>query len=265
MNGTDSPHDALQTAKGAALVTGAGNRIGASLARGLAELGHAVVIHYHASASDAQALAKDLTQSGHQAHLLQCNLADRAERKQLIAKANALAGPLHVLVNNASIYEPDSVQTLDEDLWDTHFALHTEAPLFLARDFAAQLPPNTEGNIVNLIDARVFDLTPAYTSYTLSKAALYAATRTMAQSLAPRIRVNAIGPGPTLPEAGQSLHEFEQRIAQLPLQVPATLDEMVGALRFILSSPSMTGQMIALDGGSHLAWPARAAPTPRAP
>lgn len=260
MQNSDSPR---KSPLGSALVTGAGTRIGASLAKGLAAMGYAVAVHYNASRENAEDLAAQLNAKGYRAKLVCCDLANRADRANLIAEAVDKVGALSVLVNNASIYEPDSVETLDEALWDRHFALHTEAPMFLARDFARQLPHGASGNIINMIDARVLDLSPSYTSYTLSKAALHIATRTLAQSLAPRIRVNAIGPGPTLPEAGQSDEDFARRVSQLPLGQHPTLDEMVGALRFILSTQSMTGQMVALDGGSHLVWPERSAPTPR--
>lgn len=254
-----------QKAPGGALVTGAGTRVGKSLARGLAQKGYHVAIHYNSSHEGAHQLAQELLNEGYAAAPIQCNLENRAQRAKLIDEAARTVGPLTLLVNNASIYEPDSVETLDEELWDRHFALHTEAPLFLARDFARQLPADTEGNIVNIIDARVFQLTPSYTSYTLSKAALHAATTTMAQSLSPRIRVNAIGPGPTLPYAGQTQKDFKERVAQLPLQRHADPQDIFEALAFILNAKAMTGQMLALDGGSHLTWPKRSAPTPRRP
>lgn len=249
--------------KGTALVTGASDRIGAVLATRLAAAGWAVIIHYHASSDAAQALAEKIARSGGRAAAIGADLTDRKQRSGLIAAAAQVFGPLAVLINNASIYEPDSVETLDEALWDQHFALHAEAPLFLTRDFAAQLPNAATGNVINIIDARVLDLTPAYTSYTLSKSALWAATRTMAQSLAPRIRVNAIGPGPTLPEAGQAPAEFAARVAGLPLRLGANPDDITDAVLYLLGAKSVTGQMLALDGGSHLAWPQRADPTSR--
>ena len=171
--------------------------------------------------------------------------------------------PLTLLVNNASLFERDSVADLDETIWDAHFAMHVEAPVFLARDFAAQLPEGAPGNIVNIIDERVLHLSPAYLSYTLSKAALWTATQTLAQSLAPNIRVNAIGPGPTLPYKGQSAEQFEASVARTPLGHSGTADELADALLYILNAPAMTGQMLALDGGRHLQWPERSGPTPR--
>jgi NAD(P)-dependent dehydrogenase (short-subunit alcohol dehydrogenase family) len=182
-----------------------------------------------------------------------------------VAKAAAAFGPLTVLVNNASSFEPDSIADLDEQLWDRHLAIHLEAPAFLARDFAAQLPAGVQGNIVNIVDERVLHLTPNYFSYTLSKAALWTMTQTMAQSLAPRIRVNAIGPGPTLPEKGQSEAAFRRSQSAAPLGYAAGAGDVVDALLYLLHAPSVTGQMIAVDGGKHLDFPAQRGPTPRRP
>jgi NAD(P)-dependent dehydrogenase (short-subunit alcohol dehydrogenase family) len=247
-----------------ALVTGAADRIGAAIARRLAASGASVIIHYRTSATAAEALAAEIAAAGGKAALIQADLANRADRRDLIAAAAEPFGPLTVLVNNASLFEPDSIDDLDEELWDRHFAVHVEAPAFLARDFARQLPEGAEGNIVNIIDERVLQLSPAYFSYTLSKAALWDATRTLAQSLAPRIRVNAIGPGPTLRHGGQSAEAFAQAIANLPLERGATPEEIAEAVAFLLATPSLTGQMLALDGGRHLAYGIRGK-TPRRP
>ena len=254
---------ATPTTQPVALVTGAGDRIGAVLARRLAQEGFAVIVHYRSSADGAKAVVADIKASGGQAAVVQADLANRRQRASLIAKAARPFGPLTVLVNNASIYEPDSATDLDEKLWDAHFAVHAEAPVFLARDFAAQLPPGAEGNIVNIIDERVLHLSPAYLSYTLSKSTLWTATRTLAQSLAPRIRVNAIGPGPTLAPVGKTEPGFKAAVAKLPLQRGATPGEIADGLLFILGARSMTGQMLALDGGQHLDYNERRKPTPR--
>jgi|TARA_A100001391_G_scaffold49640_4_gene30037 NAD(P)-dependent dehydrogenase (short-subunit alcohol dehydrogenase family) len=247
----------------AALITGAADRIGAAIAARLAAEGYAVVIHYRSSGEKAEGLADAIGADGGLAAVLHADLARREDRMGLIASAAEPFGPLTVLVNNASVFEPDSADTLHEDLWDLHMAVHAEAPVFLARDFAAQLPAGEKGNIVNIIDERVLSLSPDYFSYTLSKSVLWTATRTLAQSLAPRIRVNAIGPGPTLPNTRQSESEFEASRQRLPLQTGADPDEIADGVVSILNLPSMTGQMIALDGGEHLEWSARNAPTPR--
>lgn len=246
-----------------ALVTGAGGRVGATIARRLAGAGYKVVVHYRSSADGAKAVKAEIERAGGQAALVKGDLARRKDRAALIDKAAAAFGPLTLLVNNASTFEPDAVLDLDEALWDQHFAIHVEAPVFLARDFARQLPEGTQGNIVNIIDERVLHTAPSFFSYTLSKSALWSATRTLAQSLAPNIRVNAIGPGPTLRPPGESEAKFAATRARLPLQRGADPEEIAQGLLFILSAPSMTGQMLALDGGQHIEWSERRGPTPR--
>jgi NAD(P)-dependent dehydrogenase (short-subunit alcohol dehydrogenase family) len=246
-----------------ALVTGAADRIGAALARRLAAEGFAVALHYNVSKAKAEAVAAEIVAVGGRAIAVHANLADRKARAGLVAAVAAALGPLTVLVNNASLFERDSLADLDPALWDAHFAIHAEAPVFLAADFAAQLPAGTQGNIVNIVDERVLHLSPAYLSYTLSKAVLWTATQTLAQSLAPRIRVNAIAPGPTLPHKGQTPAQFEASNARSPLGRGTTPAEVADALLFLLRAPSITGQMLALDGGRHIAWPERSGPTPR--
>ncbi|MEO8882757.1 MAG: SDR family oxidoreductase [Devosia sp.] len=246
-----------------ALVTGAADRVGAALAKRLAAEGFAVIVHYRASAENAASVVEAIEAAGGRAAAVQADLTVRAERAGLIAAAAQPFGPLAVLVNNASLFERDSIADIDETLWDTHFAIHAEAPVFLARDFAAQLPARTHGNIVNIIDERVLHLSPAYFSYTLSKATLWVATQTLAQSLAPRIRVNAIGPGPTLPHIGQTQAQFDASTAATPLQHGTTPDEIADAMMFLLGAPAITGQMLALDGGRHIRWPEKSGPTPR--
>ena len=248
-----------------ALVTGAADRIGAAIAKTLASAGWRVVVHYRASADKARAAVAAIQAAGGEAATVQADLAKRGQRSKLIAAAAKPFGPLSLLVNNASLFERDSVFDLDEAVWDAHFAVHVEAPAFLARDFAAQLPDAAPGNIVNIIDERVLDLSPAFFSYTLSKSALWTMTRTLAQSLAPRIRVNAIAPGPTIAPPGVSLAGYSRRQAELPLGRGATPDEIAAAVLTIVNTPTLTGQMLALDGGEHLEWPARRGPTPRTP
>lgn len=246
-----------------ALVTGAGGRVGATIARRLAGAGYRVVVHYRSSADGAKAVKAEIERAGGEAALVKGDLAERKDRAGLIEKAVAAFGPLTLLVNNASTFERDAAIDLDEALWDQHFGIHVEAPVFLSRDFARQLPEGAQGNIVNIVDERVLHTAPSYFSYTLSKSALWSATRTLAQSLAPRIRVNAIGPGPTLRPPGESEASFSAAIARLPLQRGATPEEVAEGLIYILSAPSMTGQMLALDGGQHIEWSERRGPTPR--
>lgn len=246
-----------------ALVTGASDRIGAAIAFALAMEGHAVVIHYRSGAEGAKALRARIRAEGGRADILMGDLGNRKQRSTIIARASEFFGPLTVLINNASIFEPDSARDIDEALWDAHFAVHAEAPIFLARDFAAQLPQGIEGNIVNMIDERVLHPTPAFFSYYLSKSVLWTATRTLAQSLAPAIRVNAIGPGPVLPNSRQTQAEFDASVEALPLQRHAGPEAIARGVLAILAMPSFTGQMLALDGGEHLEYVSKSGPTPR--
>lgn len=240
--------------KGVALVTGGAKRIGRAIAKDLAQHGHTVVIHAHHSIREAVALADTLRGRGAEAHALDADLTDMQAATGLIVRATELAGPVDLLVNNASVFENDAIGSLDEDLWDTHFAVHAKAPAFLAQAMAACLPDGRDGLIVNMIDQRVWRLTPNFFSYTLSKAALWTATQTMAQALAPRIRVNAIGLGPTLKSARQSEEDFARQALAIPLHHGPALDEIGATIRYLRANKSITGQMIALDGGQHLAW-----------
>jgi NAD(P)-dependent dehydrogenase (short-subunit alcohol dehydrogenase family) len=237
-----------------ALVTGGAKRIGKAIVEDLAAHGFAVAIHANESLEDAQVIAHRLNAEGGKAAALQCDLADGAATARLIAAATAALGPLDLIVNNASLFKPDTVTAFDDALWDRHFAVHVKAPSILARDFVRQLPDGVAGSIVNIIDQRVWNPTPRYYSYTLSKSALWMATRTMAQSFAPRVRVNAIGPGPSLPNERQDDAAFQAQVEGLILRRGPSLDEFGRTVRFLFDTPSVTGQMIALDGGQHLAW-----------
>lgn len=244
------------------LITGAANRIGATIARHLAERGAKVIVHHNSSAKDAETLVAEIKKSDGQAASVRADLSNDFARANLIAAAAAIFGPLTVLINNASIFEPDSAETMTEHLWDSHFAVHAKAPMFLARDFANQLPVDRKGNIINVIDERVLRDSPAYFSYTLSKSVLWTATRTLAQSLAPNIRVNAIGPGPVLPHKRQSQEEFDKSVQDLPLHQNADPHDIAKGVGFLLDTPAMTGQMLALDGGEHLDWRGHGGKTP---
>jgi NAD(P)-dependent dehydrogenase (short-subunit alcohol dehydrogenase family) len=258
-----SPSNHPSQRAGVALVTGAANRLGAAVCLALSRAGYAVIIHHRGGAEDAKLLAATITAQGGHAAAIKADLAVRRQRAAIVGRAAKFFGPLTVLVNNASSFSPDAVTDLDEALWDQHLAIHLEAPAFLTRDVAAQLPAGTQGNIVNIIDERVLHLTPNYFSYTLSKAALWTMTQTLAQSLAPRLRVNAIGPGPTLKERSQSEAAFRRSQAASPLGYGANPGDVAEALLYLLSARAVTGQMIALDGGRHLDFPATRRPTPR--
>ncbi len=260
---TSAPKHSPADPSRVALVTGAADRVGPAIARRLARDGWAVVIHYRSSAEKAEAVAAEIRAAGGNAATLGADLANRKQRAGVIGDAAKSFGPLTLLINNASSFERDAVADLDETLWDAHFAVHAEAPAFLSRDFAAQLPEGETGNIINIIDERVLDLSPAFFSYTLSKAVLWTMTRTLAQSLAPRIRVNAIGPGPTVPPPHVSPEAHARRLTELPLGRSADADGIAGGVAAILTLDSMTGQMLVLDGGEHIEWPARRGPTPR--
>lgn len=237
-----------------ALVTGGARRIGRAIVEDLAAHGFAVAIHANTSLADAEELAAEIRARGGQAAAVAADLADSASTQTLLQKANAALGPVGLLVNNASLFKKDSLDEFDETIWDRHFAVHVKAPSLLARDFAAQLPQNRSGLIVNIIDQRVWAPNPRFYSYMLSKSALLTATKTMAQTLAPAIRVNGIGPGPTLPNERQNKLDFDRQVETLILQRGPQLDEFGRAIRFLFETPSITGQMIALDGGQHLAW-----------
>ena len=236
------------------LVTGAAHRLGRAIALALAADGWAVAVHYHRSAAPAAALVDTIRAQGGRAAALIADLAAEDQVATLVDRAAQALGPLGALVNDASAFEWDTAGSATRASWDLHMETNLRAPFVLSQAFAAQLPEAASGVIVNMIDQRVWNLTPFFTTYTLSKAGLWTLTRTLAQALAPRIRVNAIGPGPALPSRRQTDDQFARQCEALPLGRGTSPDEICAALRFILSAPSMTGQMIALDGGQHLGW-----------
>jgi NAD(P)-dependent dehydrogenase (short-subunit alcohol dehydrogenase family) len=248
----------------AALVTGGAQRLGAALVRALAARGADVAIHCHGSREPAEALAEELRATGVRAAVLAADLLDRPATARLVPEAAAALGrPLTVLVNNASIFEHDTIATATWESWDRHLGSNLRAPFELIQTFAAQAPraaPDAAGEplaracVINIIDQRVLKLTPEFTTYTIAKMGLWALTRTAAQALAPDVRVNAIGPGPTLRGARQSERHFADQRAATVLGRGASPAEIASALAFILDAPGLTGQLIAIDGGQHLAW-----------
>ncbi|MBC8267387.1 MAG: SDR family oxidoreductase [Rhodospirillaceae bacterium] len=236
------------------LITGAARRIGKAIALGLARDGWRVVLHYGTSEEAAENLAGTIREQGGEAVAIQADLNNEQQVLDLIPKSVEQTGPLTCLINNASIFEEDSVDTASRQSWDDHMQVNLRTPFVLVQSFREQLPAELEGNVVNIIDQRVWNLTPHFLSYTLSKASLWTLTQTLAMSLAPHIRVNAIGPGPVLPSSRQSEKAFIKQWSSLPMRRKITLEEIVDAVRFILEAPSMTGQMIALDSGQHLGW-----------
>lgn len=238
-----------------ALVTGAAHRIGRAIAIDLAARGFRVAVHYNSSADESEALVKDLEAAGGTACAVGADLGSETATDGLVEAAqSALGAPISLLVNNASTFEYDTISTADRKSWDWHMEANLRAPFVLSQHMAAALPDGMEGLIVNMIDQRVWKLTPEFTTYTLSKTGLWTLTRTLAQGLAPRIRVNAIGPGPTLRNARQSEEHFAKQQEGVLLKRGAKLHEITEAIGFMMLARSMTGQMIALDGGQHLAW-----------
>jgi len=248
----------------AALVTGGAKRLGRAITEALAGAGFSVAIHCHRSLPEAEALAAELRGRGGHVALIEADLARETETETLVERAAAaLGGPLGLLVNNASTFELDTVETATRASWDLHLEPNLRAPFVLAQRFAAALPAAAEGAIVNLLDQRVWSVTPRFVSYTVSKVGLWALTRQLALALAPRIRVNAIGPGPALPSARQTEAQFARQCRSTPLGRGTSPAEVARALLAILALPAMTGQMIALDGGQHLQWaPAHPAASP---
>ncbi len=238
----------------AALVTGAGRRIGRALALALADAGFAVALHYHASRAAAERVAAEIRGRGGKAAAFAADLADENAVRGLLPQAEREFGPVGVLVNNAGVFGDDTVVTATRESWDAHLAVNLRAPFVLIQDLARRLPVEAAGVVVNMLDQRVWSLTPYFVTYTLSKAGLWALTQTLALALAPRIRVNGIGPGPTLPSPRQSDEQFSRQCAMMPLGRGTSPEEIAAALRFIIEAPAMTGQMIALDGGQHLGW-----------
>src|SRR6516162_6969998 len=238
----------------AALVTGGARRIGRALALALAADGFAVAVHHRNSHAAAERLVAGILNNGGTAVALAADLADEGAVRELLPRAQQALGPIGCLVNNAAVFAADTVETVTPESWELHLAVNLRAPFLLIQDFAKRLPNSAGGVVVNLLDQRVWSLTPYFVSYTLSKAALWTLTQTMALALAPRIRVNGIGPGPALPSARQSAEEFARQCATMPLRRGTSPQEIAAALRFILSAPAMTGQMIAVDGGQHLGW-----------
>jgi NAD(P)-dependent dehydrogenase (short-subunit alcohol dehydrogenase family) len=238
----------------AALVTGAARRIGKELALDLARAGFDVAIHCNRSRTEAEEVQTAIKAMGRKACIVEGDLAEVKTPDRIMAAAVKHLGPLSLLVNNASVFEPDDVGEITIDSWTKHSDTNLRAPVMLSQAFASQLPASEHGNIINIIDQRVWKLNPRFFSYTLSKAGLWTATRTLAQGLAPRIRVNAIGPGPALPSVRMDVEEFQKQERLTLLGRGTSPAEISQAVRFIVSQGAMTGQMIALDGGQHLVW-----------
>ena len=248
---------------GKALVTGAGGRLGQAMAIALAARGYDVAVHYAGSEAGAEETVRACDEYGVQAAALQADLLDARATDRLVPRAaEALGGPLTVLINNASIFEYDRLETATAESWDRHLNSNLRAPFFLTQAFAAQAPeagteggePVATGLVVNMLDQRVWKLTPDFATYTLAKMGLWALTRTAAQALAPAVRVNAIGPGPTLRGGRQSEAHFARQRQATVLKRGSNPEDITAALGYLIDAKAVTGQMIAVDGGQHLGW-----------
>jgi NAD(P)-dependent dehydrogenase (short-subunit alcohol dehydrogenase family) len=246
-----------------ALITGAGKRLGRAMALELAAQGHDVAIHYHSSEDAAEATAEEARALGVKARIFQADLLDEAAVQGLMPRVIDALGPVQVLVNNASVFDYDNLESATRESWDAHMMSNLRAPFVLTQALADQLPapaeddggePVARGLVLNMVDQRVRKLTPEFMTYTLAKAALWTFTQTAAQALAPRCRVNAIGPGPTLQGARQSDAHFAAQRAATVLERGAGPEDIVHALRYFLAAKTVTGQLICVDGGQHLGW-----------
>ncbi|MEE3000389.1 MAG: SDR family oxidoreductase [Pseudomonadota bacterium] len=236
------------------LVTGGGRRIGRAISLALAKDGWQVAVHFNNSLTEANEVVNEIINSGNLALAVQADLTDEDAVKSLIANISKKLAPVTAIINNASIFEEDSVESSTKSSWDNHLAVNLRAPFLLTQSLVENLNKDEKGNIINILDQRVENLTPYFISYTLSKSALWTLTKTTAAALAPNIRVNAIGPGPTLPSARQSQIQFDNQVADTPLETQVDVDEICKAVRFILDTPSMTGQLLSIDAGQHLGW-----------
>lgn len=251
-------------ANGRALVTGAGKRIGRAIAVYLAERGYAVAVHYNASAEEAQDTVDQIKGFGGNACALKADLLSEDDTATLVDRASSdLGGPLTLLVNNASIFEYDNISSMTRTSWDRAIESNLRAPVLLTQDFAAQVPdpatgsdgePVAAGLVVNMLDQRVRKLTPEFMSYSIAKMGLWAFTRTAAQGLGPRVRVNGIGPGPTVQGTRQSLEHFTTQRQATLLERGADPTDICAALGYLIDARAVTGQLICVDGGQHLAW-----------
>lgn len=239
---------------GTVLITGAAKRVGLTLASRLASEGWVVALHYNGSAAAAEEAVDAILAAGGRAMAFQADLANESSTQSLMGHVTTALGPVGALINNASTFEFDDAATADRAHWDLHMEVNLRAPFILTQAMAHQLPEDCRGHVINIIDQRVWNLTPYFMTYTISKVGLWGMTQTMALALAPRIQVNGIGPGPTLQGAAQSPEHFDRQNRSMPLTHGPEPAEIADAVHYLLGAPSVTGTMITVDGGQHLGW-----------
>jgi len=244
----------MKPAKKSVLVTGAAKRLGRAIALHLADSGWSVAVHYNNSQAEAEETVAALHLKGVHAAAINADLTLEDDTERLIARARLAVGPLTALVNNASVFENDTIATMTRQSWDKHIEANLRAPLVLSRDFAEQLPEGQEGAIVNLLDQRLLKPNPQFLSYGVSRAGLHWLTVTLAQALGPRIRVNGVAPGPTLRNERQSEAHFKRQWESTILGRGAMPEDVSRAVSYLIEARAVTGQMIAVDGGQHLIW-----------
>ena len=235
------------------IITGAATRIGAAIAKKLSGPGVEIVVHFNKSKTNAEKLQKELTKNKTKVYLVKGDLSKEKGLKKIIKFAKSKMKYFDCLINNASLFENDSLKNFTSKSWDNHLDVNLKAPAYLIKEFAK----NTKGknnNIINIIDQRVFKLTPFFTSYTLSKTGLYTLTKTSAMSLAPNIRVNGIAPGPTIKNKGQSDIHFKKQYLATPLKQQVQIKDICNAVDFFIKNSSITGQVLAIDSGQNLNW-----------
>ncbi|MFZ6649634.1 SDR family oxidoreductase [Undibacterium sp. TJN25] len=248
---TDTPSAAMPENR-VALVTGAARRIGRSIALAMARRGWDIAVHYGRSAAEADSLVAEITAMGRRAVALHCDLLDETATRQLLPRAMAALGPVSCVVNNASLFEEDNVRSFGQQLMDRHMRANLAAPVLLAQALHAATPAGRQACVINLLDQKLYNLNPDFLSYTLSKAALQCATTTLAQALAPTVRVVGIAPGITMVSGHQSEADFAQAHQVTPLGRSSTPEDIANTVCFVAESPAMTGTTLLVDGGQHL-------------
>ena len=236
------------------LITGGSTRIGKEIALHFARRGWNIIIHYFNSSSEARILKKIIEKNKVKAILIKADLKNRKQVENIFSLAKKELGKIDCLVNNAALFEKDDILNFTSKNWNDHLNINLLAPAILIKNFAKQAPKKTSSNIINIIDQRVFKLTPIFMSYTLSKSALYTLTKTMAMRLGPNIKVNGIAPGPTIKSKRQSTKHFNKQARSTLLKKPVRLKDICDTVEFLINNNSITGQVIAVDSGQNLMW-----------